>query len=64
MGRLAGVLFLTSAGLLLISLPLSPAKANIPGTVAVAASGIAVGTLAVFAPLVVTRCRLPSVLRA
>ena len=50
MGRLAGVLFLTSAGLLLISLPLSPAKANIPGTVAVAASGIAVGAFAMFAP--------------
>src|SRR5919197_5562361 len=50
MGRLAGVLFLTSAGLLLIALPLSPAKASIPGTVAVAASGIAVGAFAMFAP--------------
>ena len=50
MGRLAGVLFLTSAGLLLVALPLSPAKASIPGTVAVAASGIAVGAFAMFAP--------------
>src|SRR5262245_53050629 len=50
MGRLAGVLFLTSAGLLLISLPLSPAKASIPGTIAVAASGIAVGGFAMLAP--------------
>ena len=50
MGRLAGVLFLTSAGLLLISLPLAPENASIPGTVAVAASGIAVGGLAMLAP--------------
>jgi signal transduction histidine kinase len=50
MGRLAGVLFLTSAGLLLISLPLAAARASIPGTAAVAASGIAVGAFAMFAP--------------
>jgi hypothetical protein len=50
MGRLAGVLFLTSAGLLLISLPLSPSNASIPGIVAVAASGIVVGGLATIAP--------------
>ena len=50
MGRLAGTLFLTSAGLLLISLPLSPDDANIPGIVAVAAAGIVVGGLAMLAP--------------
>ena len=50
MGRLAGVLFLTSAGLLLISLPLSPDNASVVGIVAVAASGIVVGGLAMLAP--------------
>ena len=50
MGRLAGVLFLASSGLMLIALPLSPADASIAGTVAVAASGAAVGCFAMFAP--------------
>lgn len=50
MGRLAGVLFLTSSGLMLIALPLSPKDASIPGTIAVAASGVGVGCFAMFAP--------------
>jgi signal transduction histidine kinase len=50
MGRLAGVLFLASSGLMLIALPLSTAEASIAGTVAVAASGAAVGCFAMFAP--------------
>lgn len=50
MGRLAGVLFLTSSGLMLIALPLSPEDASILGTIAVAASGVGVGCFAMFAP--------------
>jgi len=50
MGRLAGVLFLTSSGLMLIALPLSPEDASIPGAIAVAASGVGVGCFAMFAP--------------
>src|SRR4029453_10060707 len=43
MGRLAGVLFLASSGLMLIALPLSPADASIAGTGAGAAGGGARG---------------------
>jgi signal transduction histidine kinase len=50
MGRLAGVLFLTSSGLMLIALPLSPEDASIAGTVAVAAGGMGVGCFAMLAP--------------
>jgi signal transduction histidine kinase len=50
MGRLAGVLFLTSSGLILIALPLSPKDASVPGTVAVAAGGVTAGCFAMFAP--------------
>jgi len=44
------VLFLTSSGLMLIALPLSPEDASIPGAIAVAASGVGVGCFAMFAP--------------
>src|SRR4029453_12919277 len=43
MGRLAGVLFLASSGLMLIALPLSPADAGTVGTVGGAAGGGAGG---------------------